>query len=116
MGWIGGKKISLAGVDIVATTRNATVAVQSLDENLISKSGAILISLGAMSVPKSANQLPFHSEPVEGRLTIRAPKVLKLYKKNKSAEGRREISAPYKDGRYIINLDRNLGTYWLVLK
>ena len=116
MGWIGGKKISLADVDIAAITRNATVAVQSLDPNPISKSGAVLISLGARSIPKSANQLPFHSEPVAGQLTIRAPRGLKLYKKNKSAQEGKEIPAIYKDGRYLINLDRSLGTYWLVLQ
>ena len=116
MGWIGGKKIGLADVDITVSTRNATIAVQSLDENPISNSGAIMISLGAGSVPKSARQLPFYSEPVEGQLTIRAPKGLKLYKKNTSAEEKREIPAPYKDGRYFINLDRSLATYWLVLK
>ena len=116
MGWIGGKKISLADVDITAITRNATVAVQSLDGNPISKSGAILISLGARSVPKSASQLPFYSEPVEVQLSIRAPKRLKLYKEDRSPEKRQEIPAPYKNGRYSINLDRNLRTYWLVLK
>jgi hypothetical protein len=116
MGWIGGKKISLADVDIASTTRNATVAVQSLDENSIGKSRAILISLGARSVPKSANQLPFYSEPVVGQLLIRAPIGLRLYKENRSEEERQEIPAPYKDGRYLISLDRNLGTYWLVLR
>jgi hypothetical protein len=116
MGWIGGKKISLADVDIVAATRNATVAVQSLDGNPISKSRNIMISLGARSVPKSANQLPFYSEPVEGQLMIRAPKGLKLHKKKTSSEERHEIPAPYRDGRYLIALDRGLRTYWLILK
>ena len=36
MGWIGGKQIKLADVEIAVTTRNATVAVQSLDERPIS--------------------------------------------------------------------------------
>jgi hypothetical protein len=115
MGWIGGKKISLADVDIVAATRNATVAVQSLDGNPISKSRNIMISLGARSIPKSANQLPFYSEPVEGQLMIRAPKGLKLHKKKTSSEERQEIPAPYRDGRYLIALDRGLRTYWLIL-
>ena len=72
IGWIGGKQISLANVDIAATTRNATVAVQSLDGKNIDESRAILISLGARSVPRSENQLPFYSEPVIGRVAIRA--------------------------------------------
>jgi hypothetical protein len=115
-GWIGGKKISLADVGITAITRNATVAVQSLDQNPISKSRALLISLGARSVPKSQNQLPFHSEPVEGQLIIRAPKGLKLYKKTKFSDGKREIPATYEDGRYLIILERSLATYWLLLQ
>ena len=105
MGWIGGKEIRLADVEIAATTRNATVAVQSLDESAISKSRAILISLGARSVPKTANQLPFHSEPVTGRLTIRAPKGLKLTARPGLARDEREIPAIYEGGRYHIALD-----------
>lgn len=130
MGWIGGKKFNLADVEIVATTRNATVAVQSLDENPIGRSRVILISLGARSVPKSANRLPFHSEPVIGQLVIRAPKGLRLYvpdrteaavspykyTKSRAAGQGREIPAPYQDGRYRIELERGLGTYWLVLR
>ena len=116
MGWIGGKKISLADVDFAVKTRNATVAVQSMDQDLISNSRAILISLAARSVPKSENELPFYSEPVEGHLVIRAPKGLKLYKEDRFAKKRQEIPAPYRNGRYRINLDRSLATYWLVLK
>ena len=130
MGWIGGRRFELGDVKIAAITRNATVAVQSLDGNPIGQSRNIMISLGARSVPKSGNHLPFYSEPVEGELIIRAPAGLKLYTqnrtaedaspykytKNKSAEKRQEISTPYKGGRYLINLDRSLRTYWLVLK
>ena len=70
MGWIGGKQIDLADVGIAVRTRNATVAVQSLDQANISESRSILISLGARSVPEPGNRMPFHSEPVVGRLTI----------------------------------------------
>jgi hypothetical protein len=114
MGWIGGKKISLDEVEIAVTTRNATVAVQSLDEKAISDSRAILISLGARSTPTSPNQMPFHSEPVTGWLSIRAIKGLRLYKRQAHVES--EIPIEYKDGRYKINLDQTLHTYWLQLK
>src|SRR5262249_6292273 len=115
MGWIGGKQISLADVDFALTTRNATVAVQSLDEKNIGESRAILISLGGRSVPKSAKQLPFYSEPVVGRLSIRARGGLKLYKL-RGAKEQREDRVAYESGRYQINLYRDLGTYWLMLK
>jgi len=116
MGWIGGQKISLADVNIAITTRNATVAVQSLDGNPISTSGRIMISLGARSVPKSGNQLPFYSEPVEGLLSVAAVKGLKAYRKLVSTGELRQIAAPYRDGRYLIKLDRSLQTYWLFLR
>jgi hypothetical protein len=112
-GWVGGKSIHLADTDIAVTTLNATVAVQSLDANPINRSRAILISLGARSVAKSGTQLPYYSEPVEGQVTIHAPKRLHLYKSGNDSQ---EIAAPYRDGRYFVRLDRSLGTYWLTLK
>ena len=116
MGWIGGKAINLNDVEIAVTTRNATVAVQSLSDKAISDSRAILISLGARSVPTSANQLPFHSEPVTGSLTIRAVKGLRLYTRTGIGENEQEIPITYEGGRYKINLDRALHSYWLQLR
>jgi hypothetical protein len=116
MGRIGGKSINLADVQIAVSTPNATVAVQSLDDRNIRDAGAILISLGARSVPKGTNETPFYSEPVMGRLTIQARPGLKLYPQRGTSPEESAIDAPYKDGRYQITLDRNLGTYWLLLK
>jgi len=116
MGQIGGKNILLSDVDIAVTTRNATVTVQSLNENPLSKSHSILISLGTSSNPKSAKKLPFYSEPVEGQLTVRAPKGLKLYRTNDSPSNEMEIPVRYEAGRYLIELGRILQTHWLFLK
>ena len=113
-GWIGGRGIALADVAISATTRNASVAVQSLDDKPIAQARKILISLGARSVP-SGNSLPFHSEPVTGELAIRAPKGLKLYARS-GAGTERAIPAAYQDGVYQITLEPTLGTYWLELR
>ena len=99
MGWIGAKKISLTDVEITATTRNATVAVQSLDGKTIAESSRILISLGARSVPQAGNRLPFHSEIVEGKLIIRARKGLKLSIANVQAQGGTPKSGNAKEGR-----------------
>ena len=116
MGWIGGKQIKLTDVSIAIVTRNATVAVQSLDGNNITNSRRILISLGARSVPESDGRLPYRSEPVIGHITIRAPKGLKLFKENPSMADQQEILASNVNGHYEINLDRDLDTYWLVLR
>jgi Cellulase (glycosyl hydrolase family 5) len=130
MGWIGGKPVNLGDVTIAVTTRNATVAVQSLTGKGVRDSDAILISLGARSVPKAGNQLPFHSEPVRGQVIVRGPAGLKLYSRREapdaqsayktngqgSAPKAAAISPIYKDGRYFIDLDANWASYWLVLK
>ena len=115
MGWIGGKKIALKDVDIAITTRNATVAVQSLDNEPIAKSKSLMLSLGAQSVPSAHNRLPFHSQPVTGRLAIRAPKGLKLYKRDAATSHKTEIPATFRNGRYEIDLGPNLGSYWLFM-
>ena len=114
IGWIGGENLALNDVEISTSTRNASIIVQSLDDVPINQSRNILISLAARSIPKSGNELPFLSEPVEGQLRIKANKGLKLIKQGASQQGR-VISAPYKDGHYLITLDKTLATYWLVL-
>jgi hypothetical protein len=129
MGWIGGQKIDFPDVEIAATTQNATVAVQSLDDKIIGESRAILISLAARSIPQAGNRVPFHSEPVEGQLTIRAPEGLKLYTRNQIAEKREDrsrrasadpdqgeaaASVSYQNGRYQITLPEKSG-HWLFL-
>lgn len=116
MGWIGGKNITLADTEITVWTRNATVAVQSLDDSPISKAGAVLISLGARAAPKRGSQTPFHSEPVLGRLSIRAPAGRKLYRQHGIAGDARELPVKYENGRYRIELERDLLSYWLILK
>src|SRR5262249_1359831 len=115
MGFIGGRTVVLKDVEIATETRNATVAVQSLDDKPIGASRQILISLGARSAPQGANQ-PFRSEPVVGRVSIRAPGGLKLYRQHGLARDAKEIPAKYEAGKYQVLLDRNLGTYWLVLR
>ncbi len=91
MGWIGARKITLADVELDITTPNATVAVQSLDDNPISKAHSLMISLGARSVPE-ADQRAYRSEPVVGNLAIRAPAGMKFYRL--SHDNELEIGVP----------------------
>ena len=59
--------------------------------------------------------MPFFSEPVEGEVFIQAPEGLMLYKRDKRGK-KKEIPMRYEDGRYHINLDKSLETYWLFLE
>lgn len=115
LGRIGGEKIRLADTDFEVKTRSATVAVQSLDEAPVFQSKQILISLGARAVPKSGNKTPFHVEPVEGKLSIKAPKGLRLYRQVESQK-MEEVPSIYDNGRYVITLDSSLKTNWLFLR
>ncbi|MCP4618202.1 MAG: cellulase family glycosylhydrolase [Bradyrhizobium sp.] len=114
-GWIGGRSIALADVVFDISTPNASVAVQSLDGQAIPEAKSLLISLGARSIPAAGNRVPFSSEPVTGTLQIRAQAGLKLFRRTLPGE-EREVRTDYRDGRYVVALDRGLSTYWLVLK
>ncbi len=111
-GWIGGETIALDDIEVSATTKNATVAVQSLDGSAINKSRHLLISLGARSVPSAGNKLPFYSEPVEGSLFIKAPKGLKIIKQS-MLQKKDSVPFEYINGRYKIKLDSTIRTYWI---
>jgi hypothetical protein len=115
MGWIGGKTITLAEVEMTVTTKNSVVAVQSLDGNPLRQSRKIMISVGARSIPKADASLPFYSEPVEGRILVRAPPGLNFRAWDGRTGTLRRVAASYKDGRYILTLDRSLGSSWLLL-
>ncbi len=114
MGWIGNESIVLSDVTFEVKTRNATVVVQSLDGAPIRKSSSLLISLGARSIP-SGYRLPFRSEPVLGKLMIRAPKGMKLLKKNLNQQ-EKEVSADYMDGKYVIDLKDSFSASWILLR
>jgi hypothetical protein len=115
MGWIGTNPIALSDVEIAVTTRNAVVAIQSLDGNAIKQSKSIMISIGGRSVPETAHSLPYYSEPVEGRIMISAPAGLHLGAWDARKSRLRPVSAPYKSGRYQLKFDRTLKTSWLLL-
>jgi hypothetical protein len=114
MGWVDGDKFTLDDIEVKVNTRNASIAVQSLDSMPISKSKNIMISLGARSVPEQEMKLPFLSEPVEGHLLIKAAKGLKLFKHN-ADQKKQKLPVLYKNGQYDITLDKSLDTYWLFL-
>ena len=115
-GWIGGKKINLADVDVDIDTPNASVAVQSLDENRINQAQSILISLGTPSVPESGNHMPFHTQLILGHLSIRAPAGLRLYERSDITPGEHELTTRYVNGRYQIDLPPDRPSSFLFLK
>ena len=78
-GWLGGKTIALENVTVQLTTKNAAIAVQSLDGAPINRSKKLLISLATQARPANKDALPFLSEPLTGLLQITNKNRLKLY-------------------------------------
>jgi len=112
LGWVGGRTVSLPGFDLEFVTKNASVAVQSLDERPLGTSTNLLVSIGTRSVPQANNRVPFRVEPALGTLKIRAPQGLKVYSLDES--GRQvEWPAAYKDGQYQIRFDGKSPVHWL---
>ena len=115
LGWIGGRTISLPDVDVELVTRNASVAVQSLDEAPIASSTSLMVSIGTRSQPRAGTRkAPFLVEPAAGRLRIHAAPGLKLYALGDS--GLEERPTTYAEGRYTITLDGKTPVHWFYLR
>jgi hypothetical protein len=114
MGWIGGKTFTLADVELAMSTENAVVAVQSLDGKPIAQSRKILISLAARSIPQDGNSLPFYSEPLRGKIVIRAQPNLHL-RIGDSRSGHAQVMSSYANGRYALTLKGPMRSSWLLL-
>jgi hypothetical protein len=114
LGWIGGRTISLPDVDFDLVTRNASVAVQSLDGAPIAASAHLLVSIGTRSQPRAARRTPFVTEPAAGSLRIHAAPGLKAYAIGK--DGLEEMATSYAQGRYTLTLDGKTPLHWVVLR
>lgn len=114
MGWIGAKKYKLDDVEIEINTPNATVVVQGMDDRKINASNKILITLSGNSFPTTENKLPFRSEPVSGKISIRAIAGMNLYK-NGILKQKIEIPTQYVSGHYIIDIQKESNINWLIL-
>lgn len=114
-GWLGGKSIELGELSIASKTRNASVALQSLDRQPIAQSKSLLISIGTRAIPKDGNKVPFYVEPFEGQLSFTAPAGLKVYRRGILAQ-LEELPSTYANGRYTIKLNGTLATNWLFIR
>lgn len=115
LGWIGEQDIRLPAVRLQLQTRNASVAVQSLDDATLGTSSNVMISIGTRSLPQSGNKAPFVVEPLAGNIEVKAPAGLKLYR-NGPFNQWIELPVQYADGTYHIKLEGKLPIQWLALR
>ncbi|MNG72667.1 hypothetical protein D3C79_310960 [compost metagenome] len=114
-GWLGGQSLELADITLKLKTPYASVVVQSLDAKPFSQSRSLLVSVGTRAIPRPDDKIPFHVEPLEGTLTIKAPAGLKLFSRNAQAQ-EKQLPVTYQDGRYSITFDGQQMSNWLFLK
>jgi hypothetical protein len=114
-GWVGGRAIQLQDVSLDLDIPKAAVAVTSLDGKPIAESQRILITAIARAVASSGNRMPLLSEPVRGRLSIRAPKGSSLVPLAGDGRQLAPLDAIRADGRYSISLPAERGTHWFLL-
>lgn len=115
VGWLGGKQIALSDTNIEIETRKSLVAVQSLTTAPIATSERILLTVMAQVTPRDKDNTPYRSQPVVGRLSIRAPPGLKLHPLSAQGERMEALSTSYQDGRYGIELSAVTATHWYEL-
>ena len=74
-----------------------------------------MISFASRTEPSDGNKMPYLSEPLKGSISVNAKPGLKLYLLNKYGK---ELDLPtvYEEGKYQINVDKNIKSYWMILK
>jgi hypothetical protein len=114
-GWLGGTRIELRHLSLDVVTPKAVVAVSSLDANPVPQSRKLLITAIARVVASPKGRMPLLSEPVTGRLTIRASEGLRLIPLDGDGSRLQPLPAPYAGGQYTITLPAARGTHWFLL-
>jgi hypothetical protein len=115
-GWLGGRTVALANVEVALKNPHAAVAVQGLDGAPIIESKRILITTATVALPKPGAGLPFLSAPVEGVITVQASPGLRLFAVGADGAKAQPPPATYADGRYRITLTAQRATDWLILR
>ena len=117
-GWVGGESITLQDTHFAMTTKNAVVAVQSLENKAINDSKKIFITVMAQSQPEQGVALPFISEPVVGQLEIKAPEGLRLYPIDQNGLLADRVTTSYDsiEGKYTIDLLTEMQAHWYMLQ
>lgn len=113
-GKIGGQLITLKHTSFSINTEQAVIAIQSIDDLSLDQSNKILISKVARSSPTKQKSFPFISEPIIGKITIRAKAGLRLFEITDSHHN--PLKTYYIKNEYTITLNEKIISPWLILK
>ncbi len=110
-GHLSDKTVATTNVAFEVENPTAAVVVQSLDDEEITTSGRILVSLAGRAVPE---ELSFRIEPLVGRLQIKAsPRLtLRFPDQKKAAVG----AHSFQDGMHVIDLEKLGAGNWFYLE
>lgn len=114
-GWLGGTTVGLSAATFSLDTPKATAVLTSLDGSPIPESGQILLTTVAQAI-SGRNGVTSLSEPVTGKIAIRARDGLKLYPLAGDGAPGEALPCPHKDGVCQVELDGSEQTHWFLLK
>ncbi len=124
MGWLGGRRIHLKDVDIDLRTRKASIMVTSLDGKPIANSDRLLLTTVGQVTASPEDKLPFLAEPIEGTITLRHGRPLRMVPLSPranppaagSSEKQKPVSSASNGGQVLtFQLTRDVPTHWFLL-
>jgi hypothetical protein len=116
-GWIGGKLLKTADATFHFTTKKATVALTSLDDQPLEASAAILVTAIARAVPSKDGAFPYYSEPVVGEITLKSKAAgLELLALSSSGSVLEKVTPESTADGLSVRLPTRRGTHWYVFK
>ncbi|MEX0328764.1 MAG: cellulase family glycosylhydrolase [Ruegeria sp.] len=107
--------VATTDVTFDVATPMAAVAVQSLDDKPLARSGRVLISISARATPLGPSETDYRIEPVSGQIRVRALPDLRLTPVDPSF-GALADAHHVQDGYHLIDLDKLKGNRWLILE
>ncbi|MGN6627274.1 MAG: cellulase family glycosylhydrolase [Tepidisphaeraceae bacterium] len=110
MGWIGGKDISLGDVTFSIKTAKATIVLSSLDDQPLSTSKKMLLTVAAQAAMPHKKSLGILSEPVIGSLKLKNDPISAVAL---TPGGKTSLPLPIDHG--LILLQGKLKTQWFIL-
>ena len=116
-GWIGGKTLQLGDATFRFDTRNAVIALTSIDDKPLSSSEYILITTIARAIPATHDHLPYMSEPVVGTINLKTKaRGLQLLAMGPKGTVQERLALENRPDGLTIQLPTRRGTHWYVLR
>jgi hypothetical protein len=116
-GWVGGKTFQLGDCTIQVDTPKAVAVLTSLDDEPLSSSRSILITVMGRAVGATPGHLPFLSEPVTATITLKTrASGLELVALGADGKVQERLAPGTGPDGLTVSLPTRRGTHWYALR